>query len=1578
MDEDTTQVQNAIRALVHTQEDVDRVRGMLQAHRLALAAITPINTSETAGGPPVIDLTSSPEPENVPGPSKLGKEPQTTRKPRPAFQSARSLARFTPTNRTPESRFITPSDESGGEEDVSIPGHRPPVTARKSKGNGATSKVGRSLTAVLAGGQTQGTFIPHQHAAPRPSPTPASDTIEIANAFHIRPHEEQTANHPASRPRDTSEDRDILGAFQVRTHEEQVSRKKQKIQDAPDDRPQGDMVKSGTSAAGEIVRGEGSQSNPPLTGSGTGDLQQSIAELEDALLDYRISLSGTSKELVQEFQEKVDNWWDAHPDGIDTDGSDMNSTRSATPELTAEESLRRSLPNWRPPKNHAEWFRQFHLWELEEKKARESQRRFEELVRHPEKHWSPVEQDILPKLYTLRAREQQQRVEELAPLLRGGAERENIESQLKERSAQRKQYALAGKAFYPHGLKLSSAVHSQLVYQQPQEKPLHVSKIASTSAKRPFEAITDSGERVRAGPTMKMVKKRHIADKPKDAPNPLPQSVPQSARDNNQHIANQPKTTPVPLPQPVLQGPPQDKAGEHSVNTRRYKGAGMWTKEEDDLLTELRLERKLDWNDVPQYFQNRTKAALQQRQSALIKQRRNQTLEEPSARPQPPPPPPQADTKIDAQEPSPPRLVRSSLPPPRPEALFKVPSGPAPSEVLFKVSRGPAPSASLWLPPQPEPKPDIPKPQPAQVDMPKPQPAPPVPSSLPRSHPEAKTDVPGSLPAPPASSSTPPGRQIRFRPWTAEEDVLLKKLKVDLNYTVDQMVPHFPGRTKSAIAQRCSNRFAHRLKEPSSSSTVERPVRTLSGIAELGHGFDNMDHISEADELPTLRSSRGLVRKSKSGFSYYSEPAWASGATSTMEEETETEAGPPERAHEHTAPRSVTRIMRHRELGTEGGRTWQRQKSIIRATKNLVYDSLGPSRYQDDASGDVSTVAWSPHGRFFAAGAVAVSDVTSMQYNRPRNLFLGDVDRNELRELPEHYVRRPIPKRGENSTHSMVASQDPRLFTTVQQVAFAPDGSQMYSASMDGRVNAYKIRKDVLRSKYMYSIPHPQPVHFLSVGNHGSLATGCRTSGKDSIKILKCKKKRPEELATFSAPYQNDHAPMFPSALRWGGANHHRNYLLAAFTQEFTPEFEEDDPREKYGETCLWDVTTQQRIKLTRASSSVFDLNWNPNPSSASTSFAVACMPDTRVNEGTNSVVRLYAPSQKDPGHASFVIELECPGYDINDVLYSPYDDHLIVAGDTEGKVYLWDTRMVRHDQAPLRTFAHGPSVSVLAHGKPTWRTDTGIRFISWGASHDRLYSGSSDGVVKCWNPFKAGDDALVRDVATFQDAVMSGAFSPDYEKLLIGQDGGRLNLLEIGCEGRGIMDMERFEQYNAPELGCSKKAAKSTDEVAVVAEVDLMREESPDVIMAAATPEPQAAQEQCPLDCGYTYEEPWADRSWTKRFPTDIRAKFQAENAKHSDIAASHKTSARVAKPSTAKLDFACLRCGEATTTSPRGLAIECQSCGRAWRIGVLGYELVEDPAAALHKSFERMVLDVPLGDEVDIEDAAELEREY
>jgi len=541
---------------------------------------------------------------------------------------------------------------------------------------------------------------------------------------------------------------------------------------------------------------------------------------------------------------------------------------------------------------------------------------------------------------------------------------------------------------------------------------------------------------------------------------------------------------------------------------------------------------------------------------------------------------------------------------------------------------------------------------------------------------------------------------------------------------------------------------------------------------------------------------------------------------------------------------SPSQILRQRELGIACSRGWSTPyKRITNELKNIVLQDYTPARHYMSTSGDVTCLAWAADDRHFAAGSIAITDDRSMQYNCNLNLLVGDVETAVLQELPEHHVQRPAVEdhNNVNALHSMRESQDPRLFTTVAAVGFAPDGRTLFTAGSDRKLRAYSVHDDVTKAQCLYDRQHAAAVDLLSINQRGFVATACHTSEDGSIQVFECDESSIRTAVCLS-PSRLDSLsslPIFPTALKWGVAPQQSSYLLAGFSSDSI-----DVERDTAGETALWHAERGLRLNLSTVTRNVFDVAWNPSPSPASTAFCVASTPGGygKSSPERRSVVQCYAPEQN---RARQVLEWECPAFDINDVMYCPYDDYLIAAGATDGNVYLWDKRFASSNQKPLHTFSHGESINVLDHERERSLADTGVRFLSWGATSSRLYSGSSDGVVKAWNPYRSPSDAFVSDVATFQAAVMSGAFSSDYRQLLIGEERGRLNLLSIGRD---------TEDEPAPPSTAFKLNAVTVETVTeppFVAARELVKSQQIEIRDMGALPVRQAVQ-------GPTYSGPY------------------------------------------------------------------------------------------------------------------------
>ncbi|KXL41823.1 hypothetical protein M433DRAFT_224634 [Acidomyces richmondensis BFW] len=629
--------------------------------------------------------------------------------------------------------------------------------------------------------------------------------------------------------------------------------------------------------------------------------------------------------------------------------------------------------------------------------------------------------------------------------------------------------------------------------------------------------------------------------------------------------------------------------------------------------------------------------------------------------------------------------------------------------------------------------------------------------------------------------------------YTPEDDALLSRLKDIEGLSWNEIATYFPGRTKHSLQFRYSSKLKGKslaalpsskswqdavhatMKQPSTNLRVRRLKRERGHSAE--DGFIPWD-----DSKKRKLVEDGALKAAANEFS-------------------EVEAADVDSLsrQDRTYPSAISRVLRQRELGTTCGRGWAGPvRGISDELINHALDGYHLRRHFERMGGDVTCVAWSPDGIRFAAGSIPVSDDRSMQYNNQLNLLVGNSTDGTLFEQPEHHVPRPLIDDDDNinSLRSMRETQDSRLFKTVTAVAFSPNGKHLYTAGSDAMLRMYRVKSDEWKTKCQSEIKHPASVDLLSVNNSGVLATGCHSSADGCVQVFQHAQKTFNLRLSLSS--QRTEAPsalpIFPSALRWGVAHHHSNFLLAGFTSDSV-----NDETDFAGDTALWNVETGQRVPLRTVTRFVFDVAWNPTPSSASTAFAVASTPGTgKPYKGKSSVVQCYAPGQN---MARQVLEWECPASDINDVVYCPHDSNLIAAGATDGKVYVWDKRFANRNQKPLHTLTHGDSLNVLDPYRDREQTDTGIRFLSWAATGSRLYSGSSDGVVKVWNPYRAPDNAQVQEIATFHSSIMSGAFSTDYRDLLIGEESGRINLLSINYddEDGAPKPSSSFKLHRAP-----------------------------------------------------------------------------------------------------------------------------------------------------------------------------------
>jgi WD40 repeat protein len=696
-------------------------------------------------------------------------------------------------------------------------------------------------------------------------------------------------------------------------------------------------------------------------------------------------------------------------------------------------------------------------------------------------------------------------------------------------------------------------------------------------------------------------------------------------------------------------------------------------------------------------------------------------------------------------------------------------------------------------------------------------------------------------------------------------------------------------------------------------------------------------------------------------------------------------------------------LLRQRELGVQSRRGWSAaSRPITYQVRNKTMDTLGPKASWTGASSDIHTVAWSRYGECFAAGAVAVTDQDSMQYNRPNNLLFGSLLDGTIHELAEHSTLRGRTETGANSSHAMFASQDPKLYNTVTSVAFAPSGKVMYSAGYDESVCVWEQESASSQPILISKFRHKAEVEMMAVSrNHaGVLATGAKRASGSAVKLLKIDEDNPSEhtkhnFHSAKAISRSD-LRILPTALQF--EPRYGEHLLAGFGANVR----QDNGFDTTGDLCLWDLRTQAQIQIHGSNRNVFDIEFNPNRRYMPL-FAAGCVAGGNVNRGIRSVIRLYEERSFDK--YTCPLEIECKALDMNDVVWSPQDEHLIAAGCTDGRVYVWD---MRHSDDPLRVLCHGRSLMPLQDGVPHERTDTGIRFLSWGDNATRLYSGSSDGVVKVWDVTRSEQDTFIKDLITVDSGIMAGAFSPDFSKLVLGEVNGSVNVLDVGRDDCTIKDMTKLryvpyegEQCDYDSITGDPIDSATADESGVTEGKHLLQSQQLQLapmgnlptyqvlqgpnyagpfdqgvdapylrqqalefqLSLTAQPGPQCSIPTCKDNIVKVTNEEIGDSGRSAdRIPDDLRRQWTAidtdTNTKIMPGKSKCTHCGRPARPFPSdhgpddavlceRCSFACFRCGAINAVAPITERLICDYCSGVWEIGALGYECVEQPAS-------------------------------
>ena len=464
----------------------------------------------------------------------------------------------------------------------------------------------------------------------------------------------------------------------------------------------------------------------------------------------------------------------------------------------------------------------------------------------------------------------------------------------------------------------------------------------------------------------------------------------------------------------------------------------------------------------------------------------------------------------------------------------------------------------------------------------------------------------------------------------------------------------------------------------------------------------------------------------------------------------------------HQSGRCISSLLRNRELGrTSRGR----HVGTVNQIHQLKSEMIEPWKDWKGASGDVVAVAWSADSNVYAFGAAAHTNIEDIQYNRPCNLLLGNLNSNQIRELPDHRIDRPRPDSipsGPNANQAVYDACDPKVYETVTSIAFSPTGDRMFTASHDSTVKIWDISDG--KHQCLGTLLHEAWVTSVEISGHrqGLFATASKCV-KNAVRIYydnAC-------YVNFSASRAESRPDwkIYPECLRWGPNAYNSHLLLAGFQQWE----QQDELISGGGQLCLWDANAFESIKVTPSSQSVYAAAWHPTQPF----FATGGAPGNNITDKANTKTVVRTWDVRNPKRYS--VEYECPALDMQDITFCPLNSNIVTAGCTDGVSYVWD---FRRPNQPLHQLKHGRPLVDLDHTRKREEADTGVMLSLWGPGGSLFYTGSSDGVIKAWDVRRHPKDVLISNIANYDVSIQSGAFSPDGNNLLVGDAEGGIHIL--------------------------------------------------------------------------------------------------------------------------------------------------------------------------------------------------------
>lgn len=480
----------------------------------------------------------------------------------------------------------------------------------------------------------------------------------------------------------------------------------------------------------------------------------------------------------------------------------------------------------------------------------------------------------------------------------------------------------------------------------------------------------------------------------------------------------------------------------------------------------------------------------------------------------------------------------------------------------------------------------------------------------------------------------------------------------------------------------------------------------------------------------------------------------------------------------------ISTILFAREL--EGNAGFGRTRRYVNFQNDLLRaleDKLDLIAQFANCAGDIATISWVSNDNLIC-GTTTHSDSHNQQYNKPGNLLLCSSRQASLRAFPDHRIPRPVVASGDNSTHEMRRSQDPWLYSSVVSSDYDPVQKRAYTSSFDRTVKVWRTDDEGRLMECLATWYHDGNVNFVAAAKDGS---GRVASAADvpthAVRIYTVNEGNIAESSFESFSCSRTDADTekwayYPATMQWGKVDGCKHILAVGYSPRSLRGDDADIPDDKTntGEIMLWDANNACRVPLmTATTANVFEVVWHPKRMR----FLAATSPcGLNVEHSTRTQIHIF---QRDLAREEHVYceyqSLDCVASDINELTFMPNSlkDAYVTAACTNGRVYVWDTAQPGR---PVHVLEHGPSLEGFEE-EHVEKLDTGVKFTAWGKTPDRFYTGSSDGVVRVWN-VRNRRKPYLRTLLEAPAPISSGAFSPDLDKLAIGDAAGRLYLFSL------------------------------------------------------------------------------------------------------------------------------------------------------------------------------------------------------